>query len=202
MNRTLGTSRLVGLATALGICAGCSFDSAPFVAEQTGRLRIIKDGTLLPTPFLTVTVRSEGERGLLGVAFDPAFSTNGFVYVYYTATTPAVHNRISRFTASGDVAVAGSEVVMLELDNLSSATNHNGGALAFGPDGKLYAAVGENANPVNAQSMANLFGKMLRINKDGTIPTDNPFFTTAGGKWCPSTIKLDISRSSASWSQM
>ena len=105
-----------------------------------------------------------------------------FVYVYYTATSPPVHNRISRFTANGDVAVAGSETVILELDNLSSATNHNGGALAFGPDGKLYAAVGENANGANAQSLTNLLGKMLRINKDGTIPTDNPFYTTATGR--------------------
>jgi glucose/arabinose dehydrogenase len=131
---------------------------------------------------VTLTVSSVGERGLLGVAFDPAFATNRFVYVYYTATTPTVHNRISRFTASGDVAVPGSEVVILELDNLSSATNHNGGALAFGPDGKLYAAVGENANGSHAQTLANLHGKMLRLNRDGTIPTDNPFFATATGK--------------------
>ena len=93
-----------------------------------------------------------------------------------------MHNRISRFTANGDVAVAGSETVILELDNLSGATNHNGGALAFGPDGKLYAAVGENANGANAQTLGNLLGKMLRLNKDGTIPTDNPFFTSATGR--------------------
>ena len=157
-------------------------DGRLFVAEQGGRLRVIKNGALLPTPFLTLTVSSVGERGLLGVAFDPAFATNRFVYVYYTATTPAVHNRISRFTANGDVAVAGSEVVLLDLDNLSSATNHNGGALAFGPDDKLYAAVGENANGANAQSLNNLLGKMLRLNKDGSIPTDNPFYTSASGK--------------------
>ena len=144
----------------------------------------MKNGALLPTPFLTIPSTpsaQSGERGLLGVAFDPAFASNRFVYVYYTATTPAIHNRISRFTANGDVAVAGSETVILELDNLSSATNHNGGALAFGPDGKLYAAVGENANGANAQTLANLLGKMLRINTDGTIPTDNPFYTI--GHW-------------------
>ena len=116
------------------------------------------------------------------MAFDPAFASNHFVYVYYTATMPAIHNRISRFTANGDVAVAGSETVILELDNLSSATNHNGGALAFGPDGKLYAAVGENANGANAQTLANLLGKMLRLNTDGTIPADNPFFMSATGQ--------------------
>ena len=95
---------------------------------------------------------------------------------------PTVHNRISRFTANGDVAQPGSEVVILELDHLSSATNHNGGALAFGPLGKLFAAVGENANSANSQTLSNLFGKMLRINSDGTIPTDNPFFNTATGR--------------------
>ena len=157
-------------------------DGRLFVCEQGGRLRVIKNGALLPTPFLTLTVSSSGERGLLGVAFDPAFSSNQFIYLYYTATSPAVHNRISRFTANGDTVVPGSEVVILELNNLSSATNHNGGALAFGPDGKLYAAVGENANSANAQSMNNLLGKMLRINPDGSIPSDNPFFTSAAGQ--------------------
>jgi glucose/arabinose dehydrogenase len=157
-------------------------DGRLFVCEQGGRLRVIKDGALLAAPFLTVTVSATGERGLLGVAFDPNFGANRFVYVYYTATTPTVHNRISRFTANGDVAQPGSEVVILELDNLSSATNHNGGALAFGPDGKLYAAVGENANSANAQTLTNLLGKMLRLNSDGSIPTDNPFFTQATGR--------------------
>jgi glucose/arabinose dehydrogenase len=157
-------------------------DGRLFVCEQGGRLRVIKNGALLSTPFVTLTVNSAGERGLLGVAFDPDFSTNSYVYVYYTATTPAIHNRISRFTANGDVAVPGSEVVIFDLDNLSSATNHNGGAIAFGPDGKLYAAVGENANSLHAQSMSNVHGKMLRLNKDGTIPTDNPFYASATGK--------------------
>ena len=84
-------------------------DGRLFVCEQGGRLRVIRNGALLSTPFLTVTVSSSGERGLLGVAFDPNFAVNQYVYVYYTATSPAVHNRVSRFTASGDVAVAGSE---------------------------------------------------------------------------------------------
>ena len=163
---------------AQGLSAPTAMQFAPdgrlFVCEQRGRLRVIKDGVLLPDPFLTLTVNSVGERGLLGVAFDPDFSTNHFVYVYYTATTPTVHNRISRFVANVDVAVAGSETVIFELDNLSSATNHNGGALAFGPDGKLYAAVGENANTANAQSMNNVLGKMLRINKNGTDSERQP----------------------------
>ncbi|HEY9421917.1 MAG TPA: PA14 domain-containing protein, partial [Thermoanaerobaculia bacterium] len=156
-------------------------DGRLFVTQQGGQLRVVKNGSLLPTPFLTVAVNSSGERGLLGVAFDPDFATNQYVYVYYTATTPAIHNRVSRFTASGDTAVAGSETIILELNNLSSATNHNGGALHFGLDGKLYIATGDNANGSNAQTLGNLLGKILRINKDGSIPTDNPFFSTATG---------------------
>lgn len=156
-------------------------DGRLFVATQGGALRVVKDGALLPTPFLTVTVSSSGERGLLGVAFDPNFASNRYVYVYYTATTPVVHNRVSRFTADGDVALAGSEVVLLDLDPLSSATNHNGGALHFGTDGKLYIAVGDNASGANAQSMSTLLGKILRLNADGSIPSDNPFFLTATG---------------------
>ncbi len=108
-------------------------DGRVFVAEQAGSLRVIKNGALLATPFVTLTVDSSGERGLLGVAFDPNFATNHFVYVYYTTPSPAVHNRVSRFTANGDVAVAGSEVVLLDLDNLSGATNHNGGAHPLRP---------------------------------------------------------------------
>ncbi len=149
-------------------------DGRLFVCQQGGQLRVIKNGALLSTPFVTLMVDSNGERGLLGVAFDPDFATNQFVYAYYTATTPATHNRLSRFTANGDVALAGSEAVILDLNNLSSATNHNGGAIHFGPDGKLYIAVGENANSANSQSLANLLGKILRINADGTIPLDNP----------------------------
>src|SRR5205823_2838468 len=122
------------------------------------------------------------ERGLLGVTFDPNFASNNFVYVYYTVPGSPAHNRVSRFTANGDVALGGSELVLLNLDNLSSATNHNGGAIHFGPDGKLYIAVGENANGNNSQTLANLLGKILRINSDGSTPTDNPFFNTAGAR--------------------
>jgi glucose/arabinose dehydrogenase len=154
-------------------------DGRIFVCQQGGALRVIKNGVLLSTPFLTVPVDSAGERGLLGVAFDPNFVSNQLVYIYYTATTPAIHNRISRFTASGDVALAGSETIILELNNLSTATNHNGGAIHFGPDGLLYVAVGDNANGANAQSLSTRLGKMLRITSTGGIPTNNPFFNQA-----------------------
>jgi glucose/arabinose dehydrogenase len=170
---------------ASGLANPTAFDLAPdgriFITEQGGTVRIFRDGTLLPTPFLSLNVDSAGERGLLGIAFDPNFAANHFVYVYYTVPAAPEHNRVSRFTANGDVAVPGSEVVLLDLNPLSTATNHNGGAIHFGTDGKLYIGVGENANGANSQSLDTLLGKMLRINPDGSIPGDNPFFTTASG---------------------
>src|SRR5687767_10652270 len=156
-------------------------DGRLFVCQQGGQIRIIKNGALLAAPFLSVTTDPTGERGLLGIAFDPDFANNQFIYIYYTVTSSPRHNRVSRFTADGDTAVAGSELVLLDLDALN-ATNHNGGAMHFGLDGKLYIAVGENAVTSNAQTLSNLHGKMLRINSDGTIPSDNPFFDTATGK--------------------
>ena len=161
-------------------------DGRLFVAEQRGTLRVVKAGGKLAT-FLNISggVNSAGERGLLGVTVDPGFSTNHYVYLYYTqratGTTPA-HNRVIRVTARGDSAIAGSKKLILRLDNLSSATNHNGGAIHFGEDGKLYVAVGDNDRGGNAQLLRNLKGKMLRINKDGTIPRDNPFYNRATGK--------------------
>jgi glucose/arabinose dehydrogenase len=122
-------------------------DSRLFVTEQTGAVRVVKGGTLLSTPFARLTVDSQGERGLLGIAFHPNFASNGFVYVYHTVPGSPAHNRVTRLTAGGDVARAGSAVTILDLDSLSSANNHNGGAIHFGPDGKLYVAVGENARP-------------------------------------------------------
>lgn len=158
-------------------------DGRLFVNEQGGNVRIVTAaGALLPSPFLTLSVNAVGERGLLGIAFDPDFTSNNYIYLYYTTSTAPIHNRLSRFTANGNSVVPGSQVVLLELDNLSSATNHNGGALHFGADGKLYVAVGENAYKPNSQLFTNLHGKMLRLNKDGTIPTDNPFYSTTSGK--------------------
>jgi glucose/arabinose dehydrogenase len=172
-----------------GLASPTAMEFAPdgrlFVAEQRGTLRMVKPGGNLAT-FLDISGRvgSAGERGLLGVAFDPSFSNNHYVYLYYTrratGTTPA-HNRVIRVTARGDKAVRGSEKLILRLNNLSSATNHNGGAIHFGQDGKLYVAVGDNANSGNAQSLRTLKGKMLRINKDGTIPRYNPFYKRATG---------------------
>jgi glucose/arabinose dehydrogenase len=163
-------------------------DGRLFVLEQDGTIEVYEGFGARPwtqvapqrnflhsTP---LTVNANGERGLLGIAFDPNFHNNRFVYIYYTATTPTVHNRVSRFkaNAAGTRAVAGSETVIMDLDNLSNATNHNGGAIHFGPDSMLYVAVGDNANSANSQSINNRLGKILRLNPDpdDPIPADNP----------------------------
>jgi glucose/arabinose dehydrogenase len=167
-----------------GLNQSTAMDFAPdgrlFVAEQAGAVRIIENGLLLPTPFYTVSVNSSGERGLLGLAFDPDFANNHYVYIYYTATTPTIHNRVSRITANGNVAVPGSEVALLDLPTAAGSA-HQGGAIHFGNDGKLYIAVGDHVQPETAQSLSSMFGKMLRINSDGTIPTDNPFYAQTTG---------------------
>ncbi|MFE8596064.1 PQQ-dependent sugar dehydrogenase [Archangium violaceum] len=155
-------------------------DGRIFVCEQDGRLRLIQDGRMLSTPFLTVNTDDSGERGLLGVALDPDFPRQPYVYVYYTATTPQDHNRVSRFTANGNQAVPGSERILFELPTLG-ANNHNGGALHFRPDGKLYVAVGDNTRSELAPRLDSLMGKVLRLEKDGSIPTDNPFYTRTTG---------------------
>jgi glucose/arabinose dehydrogenase len=159
-------------------------DGRIFICEEGGRLRVVKNGSLLGTPFLTVTTDTNGERGLLGVAFDPNFATNRWVYVYYTSPSGSIHNRISRFRASTsnpDVVEAGSEQVLMDLPPVGSAIYHNGGAIHFGGDGKLYIAVGDHRTPNNAPSLTSVFGKILRINPDGTIPTDNPFYGSTSG---------------------
>lgn len=169
-----------------GLTNATSFAQAPdgrlFVAQQGGALRVVKNGMLLPTPFATFTVDASGERGLLGLALHPNFATNGLVYVYSTRNTGAAsHNRISRLTANGDVTALGSEVALVDLPNLSTATNHNGGGMHFGIDGKLYVGVGENANGAQAQDLTSPFGKLLRFNDDGSAPADNPFVATQTG---------------------
>jgi glucose/arabinose dehydrogenase len=157
-------------------------DGRLFVCQQSGQLRVIENGVLLAAPFVSLTVDSADERGLLGIAFDPDFATNQWLYVYYTTASAPIHNRVSRFTANGNVAAPGSEEVILELDDLGPENDHNGGAIHFGADGRLYIATGENKVPSFAQTLTNLHGKILRINSDGSIPADNPFYNTASGR--------------------
>ena len=164
-------------------------DGRIFVLQKGGKIRVIKNGQLLSKPFITLTTDASFFRGLLGITLDPNFSTNHYVYVFYTATSPTLHNRVSRFTANGDVAVAGSEKVLLDLPAIPDPNQgaHYGGSLRFGADGKLYVGVGDGANDgtnslsLNSQSIDDLNGKILRINSDGTIPIDNPFYGPTSG---------------------
>ena len=167
-------------------------DGRLFVAEKAGTLRVVKDGQLLAEPFADLSNKTNiaGERGLLGIAFDPEFAQNGYVYVYYTQRASGKgrpYNKVVRFTAdpaNADKALAGSEKLLFRLPGLTNR-NHNGGAIHFGnadERDKLYVAVGENGRENAAQSLNSLLGKMLRINKDGTIPEDNPFYAKTSGK--------------------
>jgi glucose/arabinose dehydrogenase len=170
-------------------------DGRIFVAEQGGRLRVIKNGALLAAPFVTVPVTSTNERGLLGVTFDPGFATNRWVYVYYTAASPVV-NRVVRYTASAtnpDVADTTSARVI--LDNIPSESGyHNGGAIHFGPDGKLFVAVGENHAASNAQNTGSMAGKLHRVNADGTVPAGNPYSNTVWALGLRNPFTFDIER--------
>ncbi|MCW5636914.1 MAG: PQQ-dependent sugar dehydrogenase [Rubrivivax sp.] len=178
---TKNESWVTGLANATAFAQAPAPDGRLFVAEQGGSLRVVKNGVLLGSPFVNLAVDATGERGLIGVATHPDFANNRLVYVYYTRINGTLrNNRISRFVATGDV-VTSPEQVLLDLPNLSVASNHNGGALKFGADGKLYVGVGDNANGAFARDLTQPFGKVLRMNDDGSPAADNPFFRTHPG---------------------
>ena len=162
-----------------------SGDSRLFVVEQAGRIRVIRNGQLLAVPYLDVTAKIAccGERGLLGLAFHPAFATNGFFFIKYTAAGGG-STVIERYhaTPTSDVAEAASASPVLTAPQ--PQTNHNGGMLAFGPDGMLWVGTGDGGgggDPQNyGQSLNTLLGKMLRLNVSVTgtgytIPANNPF---------------------------
>ena len=167
-----------------GLAAPTAMALAPdgrlFVTEQGGAVRVIKNLKLLPEPFVRLNVDARGERGVLGIAFHPNFASNGYVYVYHTVPGSPAHNRITRFRAVGDKAQSDSATTILDLDPLVVNSQHNGGAIHFGGDGKLYVGVGENDHGPNAQMLTNRLGKILRLNPDGSIPADNP--TSFDGK--------------------
>jgi glucose/arabinose dehydrogenase len=162
-------------------------DTRLFVVEKTGRIHVFKNGAVLATPFLDLhdRVSGGGEQGLLGLAFDPAYGQNGRFVVNYTNL--AGDTRITAFRASNDPDVAdpGTESVILAI--AQPFANHNGGQVLFGPDGYLYAGLGDGGNEGdpdgNGQSLATLLGKVLRIDlNSGTpyaVPSDNPFAATA-----------------------
>jgi Glucose / Sorbosone dehydrogenase len=162
-----------------------------FVVEQGGRIRIVRNGAVLPADFLDLTglVLSGGERGLLSMAFAPDYASTGRFYVYYTARDPQGELRIEEFrrSANADVADATSRRPILAIDHPRG--NHNGGQLQFGPDGFLYIGTGDGGgagDPDRAgQRLDTLLGKILRIDPVGvpyTVPADNPFVGAPGAR--------------------
>lgn len=153
-------------------------DGRIFICSKNGALRIVKNGQLLERPFVKLTVPTVSEQGLLGVTFHPRFADSPYVYVYYTALVPE-HNRISRFLARSDT-VEEDEQIIFDMDTIT-AKNLMGGAIHFGRDGKLYVSSGNSAVAANSMSLGTTLGKILRLNLDGTIPSDNPFASKATG---------------------
>ena len=152
-------------------------DGRVFFNERlTGKIRIInQQWQLVATPFCQLSVAVSGEQGLLGLALDPNFAQNHFVYVYYTVAG-ATMNRVARYTESSGLCSTQETVI---LDNLPVNSFHNGGIIQFGPDGKLYVIIGDAGNMANSQELTSLAGKILRVNPDGSAPLDNPFFSNA-----------------------
>lgn len=154
-------------------------DGRIFITQKLGIVSIVRNDIILEDPFLDIPVDNANERGLGNIALDPDFEHNGYVYLFYTI--PGLNqNRVSRFTANGDYAIPGSEEILLETDMLFTNI-HNGGAIIVGKDNKLYIATGESGLSYKAPNMQSLLGKVLRLNLDGSIPEDNPYYEELDG---------------------
>ena len=170
-----------GLSAPLYLTAPAN-DQRLFVIEQTGRVRIISNGALLPQPFLDLRSRvsSGGERGLLSIAFHPQYATNGFFFVNFTDTRG--DTRVERFRVSSNPDVADTTSTLI-LTVAQPFANHNGGHVLFGPDGMFYIAMGDGGSggdpQGHGQNRNSLLGKMLRIDVNGAlpyvVPPSNPF---------------------------
>ncbi|HZO24737.1 MAG TPA: PQQ-dependent sugar dehydrogenase, partial [Chloroflexota bacterium] len=151
-------------------------DGRIFLTERSGRIRTVRDGALDPEPWLTVDgVVETGESGLMGLALDPDFSTNGYVYTTYTyaAAGGGLQNRLVRLKEDRATGRGAMDTVL--LDDVRGGRVHDGGRVSIGPDNKLYWTMGDSGSQDLAQSLDTLNGKILRLNLDGSIPADNPF---------------------------
>jgi glucose/arabinose dehydrogenase/PKD repeat protein len=163
-------------------------DGRLFVGQRDGRVRVYANGQLQVQPLVDVPCENGGgERGLVGLCLDPQFASNGYLYAFHT--TPEPRDVVTRFTVVGSTASLASAQVIWAAADLASDFHH-GGALAFGADGRLYIAVGDQRTPANAQTPANEYGKLLRLNPDGSVPADNPFVGVSGA--APSLFALGL----------
>jgi len=179
-------------------------DGRIFFTERVGNLRVIENGQLNPEPVAILDVGTV-EGGLLGLALDPNFEQNHFLYLYYTYFEfPLTYNKVVRFTEKDNSLL--DEFIL--VDKIPGAAIHDGGRLKFGPDEKLYITTGDAGNSNAAQDLNSLSGKILRINPDGTIPSDNPFADSMifsyghrnpqGLDWDPVTGKLVVTEHGSS----
>jgi glucose/arabinose dehydrogenase len=160
-------------------------DGRLFVTLKSGVVRYRRtNGSVATLLNFSRKVEDTGERGLLGIAVDPRFRTNHHLFLVYThraTATQPLQNRLVRVTVRDGRLARGSERLLFRFNRLR-ATNHVGGSVQVGRDGKLYVSHGENARDAQAQSLGNLLGKIVRLNRDGTIPSDNPFFNRTNGR--------------------
>jgi glucose/arabinose dehydrogenase len=175
-------------------------DGRIFITERPGRIRIVIKGQLQSEPWIALQVAAVGEAGLMGLALDPQFAQNRYVYVAYTyrAANGRLQNRLVRLREDTTTAKGALDKVL--IDNVAGANNHDGGRVKFGPDGKLYWTMGDAQITRLAQNLSSLNGKILRLNPDGSIPTDNPFPNSyvysyghrnpQGLAWQPRTVRL------------
>jgi glucose/arabinose dehydrogenase len=168
------------IASGLTIPWGLAFapDGRLFVTERPGRVRVIDNTGLRAQPVINMAsvVAATGEGGLCGIAVDPDFPNNGYLYVYHTYRSGGgLANRVVRLVVNGSTATIDRVIV----DGIPGGTVHDGGRIKIGPDGLLYIGTGEGGTPTRAQDLGSLGGKILRVNLDGSAPDDNPFPDTA-----------------------
>ena len=188
--RTAEGLRLTPVAT--GLHAAVALETLPdgrvLVCQQSGELIVFERDVRVPKPMLTLDVEHNWERGLIGVTVDPDFASEPWVYVCYVTDKPYSHHVISRFRVDRNVADPQTEQRLIEGDDQEKfggfkKSGHQGGALHFGTDGMLYVALGEQTAKRPAQDLGALQGKILRLNRDGSIPNDNPLVDRTEGKY-------------------